>query len=453
MLRIFISAMIYLALGLRLCCVIGKSKPVLGLSLVDRELPDNSQNFWHLACIQASAFGIPGWVIGKWLANTYGVGTAILSLIIGNLFLWIVGLATVMMADRGREHAVENVKDYLGKWGSLIAAFVLLIAFLIWFTIELEVFTSVGVKLLDSNRSDLSLELRVGTVLGLIVTLLSLGGIRWIRWICVLFFPIQVIFLGYAIFVSPEPVSFAGPWHLSLAPTLVVITNYLPGIVNLPTFFRHSRSRAHSILALALILSLTALIEASSIWIGVDPTPGGEAVSTAVLGSSDFYIAATSIFLLVSFLCSNLINIYFASVGWETIVPVVSGKKEYAIMGLIGTAAFTLVQASEVLVIIEQIASSLIACLGVVLVGAFLVRIVVRHRPREFEKSISFFCWIVGSCVSILALAGAIDSKGPPMAVGASMSLVAFLIFIFFEEMVWAIQHLRSGGWSRHSES
>src|SRR5690242_20507297 len=91
---------------------------------------DYNQNFWELACIQSAGSGVPVIIIGGQLTKMCGAGTALLSVCIGNLLLWLVGLAVVSMAARERKDAVENIKQYFGKYVGFIVSGILIFAFL-----------------------------------------------------------------------------------------------------------------------------------------------------------------------------------------------------------------------------------------------------------------------------------------------------------------------------------
>ena len=101
-------------------------------------IPDSHQNFWQLASIQITTIGLPGTIVGGQVAKEYGTGTALLSIFIGNLILWLIGLVIILMSAGKRSNAIENVSNYLGRWGGLLASFFLTMIFLTWYPINIE---------------------------------------------------------------------------------------------------------------------------------------------------------------------------------------------------------------------------------------------------------------------------------------------------------------------------
>jgi hypothetical protein len=73
---------------------------------------------------------------------------------------------------------------------------------------------------------------------------------------------------------------------------------------------------------------------------------------------------------------------------------------------------------------------------------AFLVRIIVRHRPRVFEKAINGFCWFVGCLAGTLKIAKNMHDGIDPLLIGVASSALVFLFIIFIEETVWAARKI-----------
>lgn len=404
---------------------------------------DHNQNFWQLASIQATAMGLPVFLIGGQIAKEIGPGAAIVSVLIGNLILWIIALAIVGMTGGARTNAIENVKRYLGKPSGVIAAFVLIAAFLAWFSLQIRAsITFMEAFLGMPSLGDLSL--RIGATLGLFISLLSVGGIRLIKWICVASLPILTILSIYFFYLCDSIPLNKLNFAFSFSAITSVVIIILPGIVNLPTFFRHSRSKPHSFLAISLMTILISFFQCLSIYMGVSD-PVDLANNQFVSSGMQLNIFALGLFVLLSLICINLVNIYLASAGWETIVKKVTGPKEYAIVGLAGTAVFTFLQINFPMQLIENVVNSYIASLGVVLLIAFLIRIIVRHRPRIFEKIISNICWFFGCIAATQILYYLPYSVNKAVLIAMGISALAFLVIIFIEETVWSIRKLTNG--------
>lgn len=407
-----------------------------------RALQSHDQNFWQLGSIQSVGLGLPGIFYIENLAKEYGAGSTVLSIIIGNLILWLIGMVVISMVSQNRINAIENIKSYIGKFGGLIAALVFMFAFINWYGLQIYSSISDLESIFDiSSEHQKSILIRLGAGLGLLTALLASGGIRIIKWIACLSLPILFIYYLSAIVISDYSVAFAGTWGFSFSGILACVVLQLPGMVNLPTFFRHSRSRADSYLALTYFTIFIIFFEIASIWLGFSHFMN---ISSASLFSHSivFHLIAVSIFVVLLLICNNLLNIYFASACWESIIPRFGGPKGFAIIGLVGTAIYTFIQISTTMLFLVNLANSYIINLGIVLLIAFLVRIVVRHRPREFEKIINGASWVVGCVTATILEVQNPDHNVSSLLSGVGASALFFLCIIFIEETVWAAKKI-----------
>jgi purine-cytosine permease-like protein len=398
-----------------------------------------NQNFWQLASIQSVALGLPGIVFGEKLAAKFGAGTAVSSIIIGNMILWLIGVVVISMISNHRINAMENVKSYLGKYGGILASIVFAFAFINWYS--LQIYSSVSE--LDgffelNNPLQKGVLVRFGAFLGLASALLSIGGIRLIKWIAIISLPALLVCQICAVVFSDYPVSLNRSWGLSFPGVLSTVLLLIPGMINLPTFFRHSRSRADSYLALTIMIILITFFQVSDIWIGP--------ISHFKLLRS-FNFEMFSCYVILILICNNLLNVYYASACWENIIPHFGGPKGYAIIGMIGTVVYTFVQISSPMLLLVNLANSYIASLSIVLLIAFLMRIIVKHRNRASDKVINAGSWLIG-CVTATVL----EVQDPQqnihdihaLLVGVAMSAFVFLSVIFIEETLWSIKKIFS---------
>ncbi|MBS0652097.1 MAG: hypothetical protein JSR39_01075 [Verrucomicrobia bacterium] len=407
-----------------------------------RRLVEHNQNFWQMSCILGSAMGLPVMIVGGSLAKTQGPGSAVLSILIGNLILWIIGLGIYSMA-KSSHNAIENVGDYLGKTAGMIAALLFCIAILIWYAIQIEAAATV-VHLLKGSVS----RWAIGLPLGVVAALLSIGGIRVIKWVCVRSFPFLFCYMVYAALASNRSVAFAGTWGISISGVVAVVLSWLPGIVSLPTFFRHSRSREDAVLGLSLFTFFHACFGIFIVLMGIDSI---ESFASKDLIDSSFagYTIFAMAFILLSMICVNLVNIYFASASLEVIFPRYRNTVLLCLVGLCGTAVYAAFHFflkvsfsySSTLNYLETIADNFIVSLGTVLLLDLLVKIVVRHRPRPLEQFWSSFCWIA-SC--IIALAVQLNNPSNPniALISGTSAIILFLVIILVEETIWSAKKL-----------
>lgn len=384
-------------------------------------LPDTNQNFWQLVSIQSAAQSIPGMFLGKHLADKYGNGTALASICVGNMILWLIGLTLVTMTSKDRSNAMENVISYLGKFAGIFASLLLIIAFLIFYSIGIETTISAFDYLFESHEGWCGdLNIRIGIALGFTTALLVIGGIKLIKWICVIAFPFLLLYLLYLMFSFDYHPQFSGTWGISFAASLSAMAITLPGFVNIPTFFRHSRSHYDSFLALTLITMFDILFEISSIFMGISN------FSTLFQNQIVFI---PFLYLILSLICLNLVNIYFVSAGGQILFPYLWQAKEYAIIGMLGVVIYAFLQSFPIMEFLENMSANFISSLGVVLLLAFIMRIVTKHRPRPFEKMINITVWLVSCAVALKFQIQNPNNFSIPLISGISASFIFICCF------------------------
>lgn len=399
------------------------------------------QNFYQLSCIQTVSLGPSAIILGRQLADSYGYGTAICSIFIGNMVLWLIGIAIVSMVYQERTNAIENIKGYIGKYGALVFAFILTIAFLNWYAVEITS-TIAGLGTLSQFSFPWKNEwiLRIGAVLGILTSLLAIAGIRFLKWLTSLGFPLLILYCLFTVATSKQKIAWE--WGLSLSAIITATLTLLPGTINLPTFFRYSKSRAHSFLSLTLMTFSSTLFEVISIW--TDFSSQFTFLSSYSSAPSLLYICFTSLFIGISSISCNLLNIYLASACYETFIPQFSGTKGYAIMGLLGTATYTFIQISSPIELIVNLINCFIATLGIVLLIGVLFRIIIQHRPRKLERAVNTTSWILG-CLTISFVFFKDDTNWErALMLSMSISALFFLFVLFIEETCWSISQIWS---------
>nr|NGX46994.1 hypothetical protein [Chlamydiota bacterium] len=302
---------------------------------------DKNQSFWQLASIQSAQLGLPGIAIGALFVNKYGFGTTLLSIFCGNLVLWAVGLSVVSISVQDRINTIQIVNRYLGKISGIIASLVLLFSILNWYSIQINSAVFKLNSLLNFDRNNvLDMLIRTGAILGLITALISYGGIRFIKWIAIVLLPLFFIYTITVVINSSISIPVETAWELSPVVIISTVLLSLPGVINFPTFFRHSRSKADSFLALAIITIFVTFFQSASMWMFI-AYPSELNLASQI---NIFLIVASVLFIILSLILVNLVNIYFASVAWENIFGPIEGSKEYVIIGLAGTLMFILFQ-------------------------------------------------------------------------------------------------------------
>lgn len=404
-------------------------------------MPSNAiptdQKWYHLSTILGSLFSLPMIVIGNQLAKLHGPGVAICSIIVGNLFLWIIGLTVVTMSIQERSNAIDNVNNYLGKYGAILMWIIMMLSILNWFALQLHFLTpSIGDFFHIEAQKTLVF---LGIGIGLITALLSFGGIQLIKWATLITFPLIFFYHFLSMVQFGISISFLGTWGLSLSAIITTLLVFLPGIINLPTLFRHSQSKADSYLGLSIFIFLVSFYQIATI--GMQFTD----IGGATYKGYSFYSFITFIFLILTLIYINLANIYYVSALCEKYTPKVAKILGFS-FGLVGTGYYLFIQKYNYypIGIVSGLTNSFLAGLGIVLLISYLIRTIVQHRPRKNEKALNLFCWIIGCAVAAFFVPYNIEDYVKPLLMGVIASTSSFLVIIFIEENIWAMKKVLS---------
>ncbi|MBX7066752.1 MAG: hypothetical protein K1X28_05935 [Parachlamydiales bacterium] len=399
-----------------------------------------------MACIPAMPMILTAIIVGEQLAIQYGIGTSICSILIGNLCLWIIGMVMISMSYQDRTNAIQNAKNYIGKYGGMLSAIILTIAFINWFVIVLN---STLITIDDLFHFGAFWEnqlVRFGAGLGVLAALFSMGRVSILKWATSLACPLIIAYHMFAILSQKHTVMLnSEKWELSYSGIWITILVFLPGMINIPTIFRYSRSRAHSYLGLSLFVMFVSLFQISSIWM-----PFTQNLTVNYTGSYfQIFAIFTLVILLFKAVFANVLNIYLASASWETFLPRFEGNKGNAIMGMLSTAVYTLIQIASPSNFLRDLLNAYLAILGIVLLIAFIAQVIIKHRPRIQEKIVNALAWVFGCLAATICLIQTPENPIHSLLMGIGITLLFFALVIFFEETVWGIRKLFSEEWNK----
>jgi MFS family permease len=386
--------------------------------------------------------GAANFLIGGVLSSKYGVGNTVISMIIGCLILWLIGLTTTAISIKGnkRLHAIENVVEYLGKSTGVIIALVLMLTLFFWYTIGLYEGAGAISHGLNETFSPFSAE-QIGIAFGLLAALLSMRGLKNVILVSVISFPFLLVFSLYLFAVAFPSKSIHWEWGVSIPVVVVTAANALPGVMNLPTILRHSRSTADSFCALSLMTfsgiffgTISALLDFSVIESLFD--------QISIFGISIMATITLSLFVFANFLCINILNIYLISSAWEAISQKKTGPIVFGLVGLLGTVVYALFYNEIVINTIINSAIVLIAVTGILLLISFVIREVATHRRKTYDKAISNICCGIGLLVSIILQCFGEHNIENLLLPSIGISLLVFLLLVFIEEVVWAAKQV-----------
>ncbi|MFZ4773512.1 MAG: hypothetical protein ACOYK9_05930 [Chlamydiia bacterium] len=404
---------------------------------------DANLNFWQLASIIIVPTGIPGILLSKTLADTYGCGAAITSILCANLILWFIAFTIVSMTAQNRKNAIENAEEYIGKMGALLVSVLSMATFPIWGAIQMETSVDTIANIYDVGPRNILTA--GGIFLGIILAIMAQKGqIRLIKQLTVPFLPILICYHLCSLFFVSEFKWIEGAGLFSLPCTFACISFIFVGIVNFPTFCRYSRSSYDTYLSLTLMTIVITFFEISSIWIGPDILLNYTfANSSGVIPY--FALIFNGIFITFLLFSSTLVNIYFSYPFLVTLAPKIKRTTALFLIGLIVTFIFGFIRifpdVKSYMGMLQILADDFIKNLGVVLVIIFGFRLMIQHRPKPFEKFISLVSWIVGCSATFLAVK--YMTITPPSLIGMWATIGFFGLVMFIEEPFWSWRKLQ----------
>ena len=399
---------------------------------------DANENFWSLGCILGVALGIPGMILGDQLARTYGISSAVISICVGNLILWLLGLGIISMAQ-GKSHAIDNIKEHFGKVSSLLAILLFTLAFLMWYTFQLSSTSARTAQVFQFHQ-----EWKIGLVLGSITALLSLGGFKMVKWTSLVGLPILVGITICYITIYKNPIQYVERHQFSYFAILPILMACLSGTVNLPTFFRHSRSREDSIVALSIIMLFHIFFQVSTIFYEIDilsisiirNSTQSDTISNVILSNS---------FSIISFICVNLTNVYFVSACWEMLFPRDLGVKKYTIFAITGTLTYICLKGINQLDLISLARNEITYSMSILVLSlliSFIISKVIKHRNRQLGQFFGSMSWIIGCIVTIVFLVQHPEDQNRALIFGCIATVFFSVIVVFVEKFIWSIKNI-----------
>jgi hypothetical protein len=95
------------------------------------------------------------------------------------------------------------------------------------------------------------------------------------------------------------------------------------------------------------------------------------------------------------------------------------------------------------MVFLINLAADFLANLGIILMLAFLVSIIIKHRTRKFEKSFNNTCWLIGCTISLIMQVQYPQDLSLAFTYGIGGSVLAFLIAAFIAETTWSLKEIQ----------
>src|SRR3990167_6544871 len=390
-------------------------------------LPDTQQSVWQLAVIQ-----LCGWTTLPIVATSILILQqntllgAVLTIVVGNAILWFIRLGIVAMSVEGRKSTLDISRDYLGNTGSYFIAGLLLVSTLVWFVAQTTAAANTLTQLVSIKQTpQIDQFTQMSVFLGIVSTFLCMDGVVLLRRLSSVAFPILLVCFFAIIFALPSWSIQEKDVPLSLAGVTLVLATNLGLTSDLPTFFRHSKSWVASVEALTVIQLVNIGVGICSLYFGAIIGNDFVVRSEAVFAFGGNWLRAfLVVFVFVSVICTNVANVYSASVGWEVVAPrALVGRKEYLILGLGLTTIFILMSSVFSIHCLLHVADHSLVNLCLVLILGYMIRRWERKLPGRFEQGAYFAAWLLSTGANALQFAGLSNAAINPLSLSLSVIL------------------------------
>ncbi len=283
---------------------------------------------------------ISGAALGASLTLGMGYKSAVLGIILGNLFLFFyVGLLGQLSQKSGYNFAML-CRTTFGSRGFSIASGLLSTLVIGWFTVQTAL---VAVNVNVAFGWNLMLW---AAITGILYTGVAIAGIKALTWIGAISAPLFVIFGGYAVIDAIRTVSWSTMWSYGGDPTVskvalglsvtLVASFFIDSGTMSPDFNRWAKSRTDSWIATASAFPIGcgfAMLIGATI---AAATPQRPEMFTWLADKGGIIAVLATIFMFINLgsVCAHCL--YNASVGWAHLT-----HQKYrviaVIFGIIGT--------------------------------------------------------------------------------------------------------------------
>jgi purine-cytosine permease-like protein len=398
-------------------------------------LTDLNQSWWQLAAIQLTGVtSLPIITSSIILIKNNNFMSSIITLIIANILLWIIRLLIVNLSYKDRKSSIDISLEYFGKLGTYFIAILLLLSTFAEFVMQ-NTLASNALSYLTKIEANLGVNrfIQISVLIGILSTLFCMNGIKIIKWISIVFIPILFFSIIGILFTSDLKFPTGTIKDFSLSGLPLILTINLAVTIDIPTFFRHSKSKKDSINAIAAIQIISFLIGVAGLFLSTLIAPWFGLNTDNTILTNGFYLKSfLIIFIFISAISANITNVYSSSVGWELLAPILAGKKEYLILGLSLTLGFILIANIISLEILANLTDYALINLAFTIITAYTFFLRTKRKPFLYEKLSYFAAWVISIIFNFLQIYGIILKTISPLITGFVLviSIISLLMII-----------------------
>ena len=377
------------------------------------DITENKQSCLQLIAVQAGGvICLPIFIIGKTLAINYGVPSAILAIIIGNLLLLVIGVISARASVKDRKSTAEYAVDLFGGIGRRFFATAMVLSLIGWFAIQLNIMT-LGIQQIFPSVSGYFSNI----ALGLAVTLAGIKGMQALERIVNWSMPLLLLTIGYALFqADPVSIDTVSLDVFSFSGVSLVLATAIAAVVDLPTFFRLARSPMDGVVASCILFGLIIpLLEGAGVYLFANSAEDNFVHILATPNSPLLWKSWVFAFILFAGWTTNQANLYSASVSLSTIAPTLKENSKVLVLGSLASILSCFHMLENLIVILDLI--------GVILgsMGAVLVVHILANGGTN--RKMNLFAWFVGMIAGVASQYG-YTYTGIPVIDAFAVSLI-----------------------------
>lgn len=361
-------------------------------------------SWWQMSIIKvAGMVCLPVLIVGAEIGKKYGLLQAALAIFLGNLCLFLLGLAKCSMSFKNKNNTMENASNYFGQSGTKIFSLNIIVSLIGWFAIQLSV---IGLSLeraiaILSNNSFSIPTIYYNIFLGFCITSVALFGLKGLNRLATLCAPLLIFTVAYGLFAvsnQGSPVTLP-PFQYSFLGVSLVMATAITAIIDLPTYYRYSRSLKDGQISLfiSFIIALP-ILEFAGAYIATK-IPGNNFVDVLSGIGGAYWQLWIAFFLIFAGWTTNNTNLYSASVALEQLCWKKNEIARSFLVGILGTAlsCFNLINSFAPILNAMGI---LVSSMGAVIICNYAYNQIFKKNVSEYGSIhylLNIFSWAIGT--------------------------------------------------------
>jgi purine-cytosine permease-like protein len=340
----------------------------------------------------------------------YGLFTALIAIVLGNLFLLAIGFVSARLSVSNRCSTPEQAQRFFGLKGVSLFAAVLMCTKLGWFAIQLNIMSeSVRETLLVAGGVGVPIPL-LNIGFGVLIVGLAVFGLRAITKLSAISLPLMVGTLGIALYMGIKSSSFTLVLQgngVGVEAISVAIAAAITAVLDMPTYFRLAKTPKDAYIAVVLLF-LVCLPVIETVGVLLASFHPEKNLVTTLLGTSLLWNGWVTFFLIIAAWTTNNTNLYSANICCGVLVKQLSEKKRILLLGA-GGISLSLLPLLNSFPFVLQIMGVGISAFGAVIYTSHFFEI-------SWRSGVVPLCgWGIAALTGWMSLAGIIKITSMPL--------------------------------------